>query len=50
MKYRIKIINDGECTIYDSIMTADDENKALKKVLEEETIYAGDRIEIEYYD
>lgn len=48
MKYRVKIINDGECVIYDEIITADDENKALKKVLENETIYAGDRIEIEY--
>lgn len=48
MKYRIKIINDGECVIYDSIMTAEDENKALKKVLEDEIICAGDRIEIEY--
>lgn len=50
MKYRIKIINGGECVIYDSIMTAEDENKALEKVLKEETIYAGDRIEIEYFD
>ena len=48
MKYRIKIINDGECEIYNEIIEAEDENKALKKVLEEEIICAGDRIEIEF--
>jgi hypothetical protein len=48
MKYRIKIINDGECEIYNEIIEAENENKALEKVLKEETIYAGDRIEIEF--
>lgn len=47
MEYRIIIKNSGNCEIYNEIVTAKDENEAIKVVLDSEIIYAGDRIEIE---
>lgn len=47
MDIRIIIRNSGDCEIYNKIVTAKDENEALKTVLDSEIIYTGDKIEIE---
>ena len=47
MNYRIIIKNGTNCEIYNEIVTAKDENEALKIILETETIYSGDKIIIE---
>lgn len=47
MEYRVIIKNSGNCEIYNEIVTAKDENEAIKTVLDSEIIYTGDRIEIE---
>lgn len=47
MEFRIIIKNSGDCEIYNEIITAKDENEALKTVLDSEIIYTGDKIEIE---
>ena len=47
MNYRIIIKNSVNCEIYHAIITAKNENEALKTILETETIYSGDSIIIE---
>ena len=47
MEYRIIIKNGANCEVYNEIVTAKDENEAIKIVLDSEIIYAGDKIEIE---
>lgn len=47
MKVRIIIRNDANIELFNEIITAENENKAIKQVLETEIIYAGDKIETE---
>lgn len=47
MNYRIIIKNSGNCEIYNEIVTAKNENEALKIILETEIICSGDSILIE---
>lgn len=47
MNYRIIIKNGANCEIFNELITAKDENEAIKIVLENETIYSGDIINIE---
>ena len=46
MDFRIIIKNGGKCLVYDEIVNATDENKALQKLLEKVTISTDDTIEI----
>ena len=46
MDVRIIIKNGVNCLVYDEIVNAKDENKALQKLLEKVTISADDTIEI----
>lgn len=50
MDFRIIIKNGGNCLIYDEIVNAKDENKALQKLLEKVTISIDDTIEIKEID
>ena len=47
MNYRIIIKNGGNCEIYNEIISAENENIALKEVIDNEIINAWDRIYIE---
>lgn len=47
MNFRVIIKNGANCEIYNELITAKDENEAIKTVLESETIYSGDIINIE---
>lgn len=46
-KYKVIIQNSAGCEIYNEIITAEDENKAVIKVLGYCTIYSEDTISVE---
>lgn len=47
MNFRVIIKNGANCEIYNELITAKDENEAIKTVLGSETIYTGDIIIID---
>lgn len=48
MKIRVIIKNSANCEIYNKlVLNVADENEAIRKVLEDTTIYTGDSIIIE---
>ncbi len=47
MFFRVIIKNGANCEIFNDLITAKDENEAIKRVLESETICSGDIISIE---
>lgn len=48
MEYRIIIKNYADFELYNKIVTAKDENAAIKQVLSDCDIACGDTIEIDY--
>lgn len=47
MNYRIIIKNGANCEVYNEIISAENENIALKEIIDNEIIYSGDKIIIE---
>lgn len=45
--YKIIVKNSGNCVVYDEIITAKNENEALKIMLQDNIIYCDDTIEIQ---
>ena len=46
-KYRVDLFNDCKCLIYSDEIFAENENKAIKEMLEEVDLASGDTIVIE---
>ena len=47
MEFNIRIFNGANCEIYNEIIEAKDENKAMLKVLDNVILYTDDKIIIE---
>lgn len=46
--YRVIVKNYGDFEIYNKIITAKDENEAMKYLINDADISCGDKIEIDY--